>query len=769
MRLTTATSLIALVAAAATPAASAQDAEPQAGSGGGLETITITTQRRETGLQDAAVAVSAVTGDDLEASNIASYEDLAGSISSLSFTALSVFDHEYNIRGVTNTRLDAPTSDQSIGIFVDEVYVGRSGLLNTNFFDIERVEVVRGPQGVLLGRNVVGGAISIITAAPEFEPGGSVKVGYGNFNAISAEGHVTGGLGEGIAGRLSFNAIDRGGYNKDVLNNRELDDLQSVQLRGQLLFEPTGANTSARLIADFMDDKSNGAHAVAVANPTGPAGPRPWSTSRAALAALAPNGLDVRESVPGAPTFKGDAAPTPQKGERTAFGLTLQVDHALTDTIELNSVTGYRSGEGSNYYSQTGFEPGFGFPITSATAFDSFVYEDEDITQFSQELRLLSNLDNSMFDWIVGGYYQKDDVEKFDRFWAANVAGIPVLSGESHWDNKGESLSYGVFGQLGAQLTEQIRVVGGVRWNRDEKSGTVIGTAVETGDPFNPTDPVALTPIASTFMEGESFTGLYDESWEEVTPQVTIEYAARDNAFLYLTWSKGYKGGGFEDTPANAAAAAFAYDPETVTNVEIGGKFDFADNRARLNLAAFMMDYTNLQVTQTDAGCLCNITDNAADAEIMGLEAEFLFAATDDLLLWASGTVLETEYIDFVDSVGRDNSGNFLQRTPDYQINVGAELTTDLMDMEDALKFRINYSQQGEMYWLPDNLTTEEGYGLLDGRITLSPPDAEWALSIWGRNLTDELYRVNVIPFFGDEVSRLGAPQTYGVELSTQF
>ena len=390
-------------------------------------------------------------------------------------------------------------------------------------------------------------------------------------------------------------------------------------------------------------------------------------------------------------------------------------------------------------------------------------------SQFTQELRIVSELGDSAFDWIVGGYFQTDEVTKIDRFWAEVPAPIPTLSGESRWDNTAENTSYAVFAQLGFQPIEMVRVVGGIRYSRDEKEGTVTGLAVETGDAFNPDDAVALTPLAPTFAEGESFTTDYGDAWSEVTPQATLEFTPSEDVFLYFTYSRGYKGGGFEDDPANAAAAQASYDPETVRNLELGGKFDFFDNRARLNLALFMLDYNDLQVTQTDDGCLCNITDNAADAEIMGIEAEFQAAVTESLRIWGGVTYLDTEYIAFVDSNGLDNSGNFLQRTPEYQFNIGAELTTDLGPWRDALNMRVTYNRQGEMFWAPDNLQTEDAFGLLDAYVSITPPDYPVRLAAFGKNLTDELYRTNIIAFFGDEVSRLGAPRTYGVELSLDF
>ncbi|MBA4800464.1 MAG: TonB-dependent receptor [Euryhalocaulis sp.] len=775
MRSSITPSLIALAAAlaAAPSAAMAQDqgppAQDQAQSGFALDEIMVTAQRRETGLQDTSVAVAAVTGENLENDNIQSYEDLARSVASLSFTALTPLDNEYNIRGITNTRLDSPSADQSIGIFIDNVYVGRSGLLNTDFFDIERVEVIRGPQGVLLGRNVVGGAISVITREPEFEPGGAIRVGYGNYSSKFISGHWTGPITDTLATRLSVQYRDRDGYNEDILHGRDLDDLKSAQFRGQLLWESDQSDARARLVFDYMNDESNGFHSVGLDDPNLP-GQGPWSATRALIDSVREGGLDLREGLPEHPTYKGDLDPTSQGLEREAFGVTLGIDVPVANNnATLSSITGYRDGEAHNIYSQTGLGPDSPFGVANPLTFEFPVNEKEAIVQFSQELRLTSSLGDSPFDWIAGVYFQHDDVKKYDKFWVENLLGLPTLNGESHWDNKANTTSYAAFGQVGYTFNDMFRIVGGLRYSHDKKEGTVTGTAVETGDKFNPDDPVAATPLAATFLEGESFTADYDDSWSELTPQITAEITPTEDLFLYLTYSRGYKGGGFEDDPANAIAAQTSYDPETVNNFEAGAKWDFFDGRARLNLAGFFMEYKDLQVTQTDDGCLCNITDNAADAEILGFEGEFQLQATENLFLFGAVTVLDTEYLEFIDSNGLDASGNKLQRTPEYQYNIGAELTLDAGQWRDALTARVTYAHQGELFWSPENIQKEEAYGLLNANLTLSPPDQPWGVSVWGRNLTDEFHRVNVIPFLGDEMSRLGAPRTYGVELSYQF
>lgn len=759
---------IAIAMGLASTTAMAQDAAPSTPEDAGavrLDEIVITAQRRAVGLQDSALAVSAIGGETLAADQIMSFEDVAKRVTSLSYTAISGLDQEFNIRGITNTRLDSPSADQSIGIFVDEVYVGRPGLFNFDMFDVERVEVVRGPQGVLLGRNVVGGAISVITASPSFSPSGAASVSYGNYNEVLTRAHITGPITDSLAGRFSIQSRNHDGYNYDIQHNRELDDLRSFQARAQLLYAPQDSDLQARLVFDYTNDSSSGGHQVAWEGGAGP-----WSAARAAIGAQRGRPLDIRESLPSHPHFRGDAAETPQGLEREAFGIVANVEKGIGDFATLQATLGYRSGSAENVYDQTGVGPGNSFGVISPLLFTTPVAEYEDATQFSQEIRLVSNNVGEGFDWIVGAYHQQDDVDKIDHFWGeVPMAALDQISGETLWDNSATSRSYAAFAQLGYTFNDQWRVVGGLRYSRDEKEGRVTGTAIATGDRFNPGGTVPLTPLAPTFQEGQSFTADYSDSWSQVTAQATAEYSPTDDLLFYLTYSTGYKGGGFEDTPANAIAAMISYDPETVVNVELGAKIDFLDGRARLNAAAFMMDYEDLQVTQTDTNCLCSVTDNAADARIRGFELEGRFAVNHRLEVFGALTYLDTEYLEFTDSLGNDNRGKFLQRTPKNQFNVGVDYTSDLGSWTDALNFRVNYTRKGEMYWAPTNAQTEDSYGLLDARIALSIPETDWQVSVWGRNLQDTLYRTNINYALGDEVSRIGAPRTFGAELSVRF
>ncbi len=797
-----------------------------------LDEIVVTAQRRETDLQTTPIAITAYGGEEIAEQKIFTVSDLANAVPSFSFTANTPLDVELNIRGITNTRLDAPSADPSVGTFVDGVYMGRTGDLNYDFYDLERVEVIRGPQGVLLGKNVVGGALSVITAKPSFENSASILLSYGNFDSVLASGYLNGGLTDSLAGRLSIQARQHDGYARDVLHNRDVEDLDSFQARAQLLFAPSESAWQARLAIDYNKDSTNGINVVAVDGGTTSCETtylrtnctRPWSNLRAFLGLT-----DPRENVAQSIEYAGQPR-IQQFMERDGFGAVLDFEYDA-GSFTFNSLTAYRDGSGEQVYDQTGAGPeALDWSITRWQEYIAFINnrfgtrppvsnngqflfaqpvgEAADVTQFSQEFRLTSNNPDSRIDWIGGLYYKHDEIDKVDRFIGENFLGavlpggnnpLSTLSGENRWENNGEIENYAVFAQAGYKFTDAVKLTVGVRYTVDDKQGDVSGLVVETGDRFSPNDPRAnvtieslcrrpdntivtpnpaacLAPNQWIFGEGDGFSTGYSEKWSKTTPQAILEWTQSENLFMYATVARGFKGGGFDDTPANIAQSITPYDPETVTNYEIGIKANLLDRRIRLNADIFYMDYENLQVTQTNAACLCNITDNAASAEIQGIEAEFTFAVTEGLRLSLGGSYVDATYKDFLESaldpttgMRLDSSGNRLQRTPETQLTAGIDYSMGVGSWADALRFNLSYAWQSDMLWATDNIAREDEYGLLDARIALSPPDAPWSVGLFGKNITDELYRVNIISFFGEEVSQFGPPRTYGIDFGYRF
>ena len=434
-----------------------------------LEEVVVTAQRREVGLQDSALSVTAFSGQQLEEAQVFNAGDLAQTTVGLSFTNPTPFDMELNIRGVMNTRLDAPSASRSIGVFFDEVVVGRMGLMSMDFYDLERVEVLRGPQGVLLGKNVVGGAVNIITAKPELgETSGAIRAQAGNLGATLLSGHLNVPLSDNFAMRASIQLRENDGFASNQFTGRDLHNLESTQARLSFLYE--GDNDfNARFTFEYMEDEGNGTCGIGT-------GGNPWDVVRQGIGMT-----DIRKCAPETVQYSVYPGDSIQFYEREAMSYTLRLEKGFENSV-LTSITSYRDGDGESQYSQTGLGPdtpgvleyiATGGPDTFSYlfAFDFPVREAEDLSQFTQEFRLVSDNPDSAIDYIAGVYYQEDEVDKVDLFWSEILLGVPSLNGESQWDNNATTESIAVFGQVGYQITDNLKFTLGARYTEDETSG----------------------------------------------------------------------------------------------------------------------------------------------------------------------------------------------------------------------------------------------------------------------------------------------------------
>lgn len=710
---------------------------PPSESATAIEDIVVTADRRERRLQDVPSAITAVSGEELQRQRIVDLSTLSGSVPSFSMTEGSSLGKELSIRGVTSVRIVDATAEPSVGMFVDDIYISRMGSAFSDFFDLERIEVIRGPQGVLLGKNVVGGAISVITAKPKFTPGAMMTFGVGNYDSFNASGYVTGPLTSSLAGRLAYQVRSHDGYGRNVLLNTDMEDLDSHQIRGELLYQPDGSPLRVLFTADYASSESSG--------PSRTMTDDPFAAGIGAVAAYrAARNLGPRDTL----------SPQHEYGNSTTHGASLKIDYDL-GWAQLSSITGYRKSDGEMGYNQLGV----GSPPGIA---DTFYFAEDEPETLSQELRLVSKDTGSRFDWILGAFYQKDDVTRFDANRATTYTTIPALSGYFRYDNTAKLQTAAVFGQVGYEFSDKLKATIGARYTHDKKEGVRTARCLEDGGD-------GLCVAALILSAGQSWTVNYGNDWGAFTPQGIVEYRPTDGVMLYASAGKGFKGGGWDHIPATQAGARIGYDPEEVINYEIGAKTDLFDKRVRLNVAAFMMDYTDLQSQQLILECLCTVTSNAGTAKIKGIEAEFTWAATDRLLINASGSLLDAKYDKFISSAGVNYSGNRIQRSPENKFNLG--LTYDFGEgaWDRSFSFKANYTYTGESFWTPDNTIKQEPFGLLDASLRIQPPGSSWAATVWGKNITDELYAVAAQTFFGDLMNYYGAPKTFGFDVSYSF
>jgi len=705
-----------------------------------LEEVTVTAEKRSELLRDVPIAITALSGEAVTANRITDLWTLAATVPFVNMTQDSAVSQQLNIRGVVSVKLNDASAEPSVGMFVDEVYAPRMGSAFTDFFDLERIEIIRGPQGVLLGKNVIGGALSVVTAKPSFESSASTTISFGNYNSVMANGYATGKLSDEWAGRIAFQVRNHAGYNENIALDRELDNLSSYQGRGHLLYEKEDGTLSALFTIDYGHDETNGTIRAAVDDPVIP-GIGTIQVYR-----------DVNNIGP-----RQDFSPQMEYVKRESLGLALRIDWQAMENATLTSVTSYRDSEADWGYNQIGS----GSP---PSVVDTFVFQTEKPTSFTQELRLVSDPSDSRFDWIIGGYYEHDDIARPYQHIASTfpVNSITVFTGHSFYDASAVIQTSALFGQLGYRFNDSWKLTVGARYTRDDKKGHKTATCIDDNG-----DGACVTPFRGP--TGTTWSVDYGKVWTKFTPQGVLEWTATDTMNYYVSIGQGFKGGGWDFIPPTPEAATISFDPETVVNYELGMKTDFFNRRLLANAAIFRMDYTDLQAQRTDLTCLCLITSNAGSARIDGIELELTGAVTDSLVLrWASSW-LDPKYIDYDDLAGHVYDGNTMQRTPKFKYTAGLDYVASIGSWTDGLTLRVNWTHQSKIYWGPDNVSFEPGYGVLDANVRLQNPDSNWSVLLWGKNLTDELYSQLGLPFLGDLVEVWGPPRTYGVDFTYSF
>lgn len=714
-----------------------------------IEEVLVSARRRgDERLQDVPVAVSVLSEEALRKAGITDLSEVAARTPSFTFGQQIGNQQEIVIRGIGTLRLTGSAAEPSVGLFIDEVYVGRRGTATPPLFDLERVEVVRGPQGTLYGKNVVGGAVNLISARPSDQASGRVAVSYGQFDGFGGrdiwEGsaYVTGALSNSVAGRAAVYYRKHDGYSQNTLIDERLDDQDSYAVRGSLLFQPSDA-LDIHVVADFSHNESHGQSRRAVDDPSVPG-----------LGAVVASGLlsdNVRES----------DAPWTQWEDQDTAGLTARFDYRLGGGHMLTYLSAVRYGDFNGRYSLVGTR-------SPPSLTDAANGQREKYVGITQDLRLSSPGDEGPMRWVAGLYFLREDTDIIDNSIATTFLSVlgpgsvgDILDGEFIYDQENVTQSSAVYGELSWAMAGTVSLTVGGRYTYDDKDYRNRSECLDFG--AQPDFIFCVAPLGAEFWNIRT-----SKSWSEFTPKASLDWRASDAALLYVSASKGFKGGGWQGKPGTEVAALLPYDPETAWTYEIGAKTGWADGRVLANIAVFHTSFDDLQVEQLDDAGLSLIIDNAASARINGVELELQLRPVSVLQLWLSGSYLDSEYRDFIDSAGNDLSGNRLARTPEFRFTGGADYTMPI-NSELSLDTRVEYQWQDKMPWLVENTVYEDSYGLLDARVALQARQEQWEVALFGKNLTDELYRLDAIPFLGDVFSRFGAPRSYGVQFAKSF
>ena len=700
-------------ALARAPAASARTDEAAERAAPRIEVIEVIADRRARSVQDVPIAVTALSREAIENEGLADLEDLGYATPALSVSKFYKGAPQIYLRGIGSNQRGAG-GDPSVGLFIDDVYVGRAAAAEFDYVNIERIEVLRGPQGALYGKNVVGGAINVITAEPGPEPYGEVELSAGNYRALHLRGQVNAPLSPGVYANLAFGARNRDGYIDNAFTGSDLNNENSQTLRGQVLLD--GAPGSLRLTADYTRDRALGL----------------GRESRDFLfAAASPDRYRVEQDLDG---FE----------HRDVWGLSAQA-RTRTPFGELLSITAYRAAEYDGLFDLDGLNPG-------ATRLSLAQRIAEDAEQFSWELRLNSAI-SAALDGVFGLYAFREEVER--------LTGAIVGRASQANEQFNITTSYAAFGHAAWAFAPRWSLNLGGRLTYEEKDHR--NTLLALGEAYLPSgNPDEIV-----------FAGHIDASWSNFSPQATLEFSAGEDVFLYGVLSRGFKSGGFSEQPTSQLAAETPTDQEIATNYEIGAKTEWFDGRLRVNGAGFYIDYEDLQVSQfipdpdnPDAPGLV-VLRNAATASSRGFELEWSVLPSSYLALSGHYAYVDARYDEFIDGAGRDNSGRQLTRHPRHQFFIAADTWRDLAGGA-TISARLSVSAQSEVFIDPENnpIARIPPYELVNARIAY-----EWSngfeAALWARNLLDTYYEQHVFDVPANSQGRVavvGQPLMFGVQ-----
>ena len=708
---------------------------PVADSAGTLEEIVVTAQKREQNLQDVGISLTALSSESLQRLEISDSTDIVQQVPSLQFQATTTFATP-SLRGVSQTEF-TDQHELPVGVVVDGVYISSPGAVQTQLFDLGRVEVLRGPQGTLFGRNSTGGLIHFVTQKPTEDFSGYTKVGFGSYNEARVEGAINGALVEQtLLGRLSIAADRHDGY----LKNRIGPDVLAARVysgRGQLLYKPTSdLSVLFKLQTSINDHERNGGYTWAPAAP-GPDGlgvrigpnDNPWGTC---------NGCDLMgyrnpDSDPYHQAFD-----TQGFFDRRAYEGSATVNWELP-SVTLTSVTDFYSHK-KNYLEDTDASPN---PL--------FVYATRHrLDQFSQELRVSSR--NERLFWVAGLYFLNINSHFYQSLAFNFGPGVDLLGYDDRVD---KTTSWAAFGQTEIPLGTQWKLVTGARWTDDTKKLDAL-----TVNAFGDGTPVIINR--------GTVGGFAQRKFGDWQGKLQLEWRPQTDVLLFAGVSRGTKSGGFQGN-LSVPPESLTFSEEKLTDYETGFKLTLADNKVRLNGSLFYYDYKDYQAFEFNQTTLASMIQNTP-AKVKGAEFEIEARPMAPLELSLGLSVLDTKAKDIVLPSGLVVDRK-LPQAPSASVNGLARYALPVGPGSIALQFDFKYN--GSSYFTVNNapVERESGYGLYNAHITYKPNDGPWEASAFVKNLSNTFYRVYSLDVSGLGFSndRPGVPRWFGVNFTYRF
>lgn len=736
-----------------------------------LEVVMVTAQKREENVQDVPIAITVFSQEALDRSGIVDIQGISQRTPGFTAGQKDAASSQFFIRGIGSTD-DGAAADNSVIVYVDEVPIGRAAGMDMDLFDLERVEVLRGPQGTLFGRNAVGGALSLVTRRPTEEFEAKFETTVGDFERLDFRGLLSGQIAQNIYGKISLSSRNRNGYLDSTIDqvpnsaalfpNRSQALLQDIDaldvdistVRGGLRFTPSAA-LEVNLTASASTLDQAGPQRVFIG---------PNQSFGVGGDALLPGFRD---------DFHKEFFEDPGFAKIDTKGGAAHIDYRFANDFLLTSITSYRDVEtvvndviSTEAQTRAILDTGSTIATLIAPASNDFSEYSE---TFTQELRLTSPDDRAL-RFVGGVFYMHEEVRRNETVNLGLLqrqpdGSIRVLAppGESGDDQDVTVDSFAVFGQASYQLFDGLDITLGGRFTRDEKDITRVGTA----------DGVVVA--APFFVQNSA-------NFDEFTPKAVVSYKPIDNFMVFASYSQGYKSGGFQGRGTTAVAVGTPFGPEIADAYELGIKATLFDGRLQFNPSVFHTDFNDLQVVEllrpagSPEGTTSSlITQNAANAEIDGLELEYLFSPIDGLELSGAFAFLDAEFVEFFAPAGfesesgaalNDRVGNSLSNSPDFSTSHLIRYSWDIPNWSGSVTAQAEYIYKdkafGDVANNPD--VVRPSYDVVNLRLSYRHEgDHSWDVSFWVNNVGNEDYLLNNFAQDGGGRALPAEPRNLGV------
>ncbi|QEI12747.1 TonB-dependent receptor [Cellvibrio japonicus] len=713
-----------------------------------LENVLVTAQRRKENIQQVPSAVSVIGGDKLVATGVGrTAAEITQFVPNTSAGQSNGHSRpRWWIRGVgTGTQgLDSPSP---VGIYLDDVYISNASATAFPLFDLERVEVLRGPQGTLWGKNTTGGAINLISQKPRFTPDGYLKLDQGSHDSTLIQGAVGGAIIEdSLAARISIHQDTRDGlFNNSFTGEKDFAYRDSAT-RIQLLSRPAD-DVELLFNLHYRDYRTDGANATVIGTGTNGAF---WTNGATYIPSK--DRTIVSSNVD-------------QFSDISQDGALLNLNWALPGGYELTSITAYEG------YDSQSLSDSDNTPLEISRG-----YTDAKTSQRSQEIRLASPKDGN-YHWVAGVHYFTDRINSDAASGTLPTAQKPVGRADAYSDTvyRHDSESYAIFGNLTYNVTDRFSFTSGLRWSREEKSIDLYYYQA-TPNPVIFNDQTrwwlpssVSSPIALRVRQDDT------NDWSDWTYDLTPAYELSDSSRVYARVARGFRGGGYNSAPRTQDSIS-VLEPEYLTSYEVGYKSEWLDGQLLLNANVFTYEYEDIQINAvlpSPTGALSQLR-NAAEGDARGAELEIQALVTANLQVRIGLGWLDTEFSNFSD-VNGDYSGNRFVRSPEFSGVLSLDYQYPL-ENGSSLTLGTDWNYQTRYYFYTNNQTdpnlAQDDYGTGSARISWKSVDERITLSIYANNLNDKQYKLHTLPpaagAAGNTVN-WSEPRNYGVSLVTRF